>query len=144
VLAALAVSAGLGACGDDGGGSGAASAGGDKERFCRLASKDELAGFESLDDFDATEADDMERLDNALEELTEAAPTEVRDDVRIVAEGVRELVDVLSGIDMDDPEALAELSERAEELEGMQAEMERATENVDRYLEEECGIDPEA
>jgi hypothetical protein len=144
VLAILMVAAGLGACGDDGGDTEGTFAGGDKETFCRLASTDELAGFESLEDFDPSETGDMARLDSALQELTDAAPTAIRDDVRVVAEGVRELVDVLAGVDMDDPEALAALSERAEELESMQAEMERATANVDRYLEEECGIDPDA
>lgn len=139
----LALAAGLAACGDDGDG-GVLSSSGDKEAFCRLASSDEMEAFDDLEDFDPTQADDMAQLDRALDQLTDSAPPEIEDDVRVVAEGLRELVEVLSDIDMDDPDALAELSERAEELEGMQAEMERATENVDRYLEEECGIDPNA
>lgn len=141
MFASLALAGVLAACGDDGGGAGG---GGDKEAFCRLASSDELEGFDSLEDFDPNASDDMAELDSALDELTDTAPTAIRDDVRIVAEGVRELVEVLSEIDTSDPDALAELTERAEELEGMQAEMERSTENVDRYLEEECGIDPNA
>ena len=144
-LAALALVAGVAGCGDDGGaGDAAGGGGGDKEAFCELASSQELEGFESLDDFDPTEAADNAELDRALDELTDTAPTVIRDDVRTVAEGVRELVKVLSEIDTSDPDALDALTERAEELESMQAEMERATENVNRYLEEECGIDPEA
>lgn len=142
-LAALALVAGVAGCGDEGGG-GAASGSGDKEAFCELASSQELEGFESLDEFDPTEAADNAELDRALDELTDTAPTVIRDDVRTVAEGVRELVQVLSEIDTSDPDALEALTERAEELESMQAEMQRATENVNRYLEEECGIDPEA
>lgn len=139
----LALAAGLAGCGGDDGNEGAMAGTGDKEAFCRLASSDELEGFDGLEDFDPADAADVDELERALDDITSTAPPAIRDDVRIVAEGVRELMAVLSEVDTSDPGALAELGKRAEELEGMQAEMERASENVDRYLEEECGIDPD-
>ena len=145
LLAALALAGGLAACGDDGGGDAASgdggSGGGDgsKDRFCELASQEDIAG---LEDFDPSEAESMDRLDEALTQLSDAAPDEIRDDVDTVAEGLRELVEILSTIDTSDPDALSELTERAEELEGMQQRMEASVERVDRYLEEECGIEP--
>lgn len=142
MLAVLALGAGLAGCGDDGGDDGASGGGGgDKEAFCQLAAEEDVDG---LEDFDPNEAADMEELNRLLDELSDRAPSEIRDDVETVAEGLREFVEVLSTIDTSDPNALAELGERAEELEGMQEEMEAATERVDRYLEEECGIDPES
>jgi hypothetical protein len=143
LLAAAAVLAALAGCGDDDGGTAAegGGGGGDKEAFCRMASSEGLDSFENLEDFDPTESDDMEELDRALTELTAVAPREIRGDVQVVADGLRELLEVLSGIDTSDPEALAELSERAEELEGLQERMEASSERVDRYLEEECGIE---
>lgn len=141
VLAVLAIAGGLAACGgDDGDGASASGGGGggDKDRFC------ELADQEDIEDFDPASTGDMEQLDEALSDLSAAAPGEIKDDVETVASGLRELVEVLSTIDTSDPAAREELAERAEELEGMQEQMEVATGRVDRYLEEECGIDPEA
>lgn len=145
-LAVLAFGGGLAACGDDGGdgaagGGGGGGGGGDKDRFCELAAREDIEG---LEDFDPTRTGDMEQLDEALSDLSEAAPGEIRDDVDTVANGLRELVEVLSTIDTSDPKAMEELTERAEELEGMQERMEAATGRVDRYLEEECGIDPDS
>lgn len=142
VLAVLVLGGGLAACGDDGGDSASGGGGGgDKDRFCELAAQEDIEG---LEDFDPASTVDMEQLDEALSQLSDAAPSEIEDDVETVASGLRELVEVLSTIDTSDPEALTELAERAEELEGMQETMEAATERVDRYLEEECGIDPDA
>ena len=144
VLAVLAIGGGTAACGGDDGDGGSASGGGgggDKDRFCELAAQEDIEG---LEDFDPESTGDMEQLDEALAQLSDAAPGEIKDDVETVASGLRELVEVLSTIDTSDPDALGELAERAEELEGMQEKMEAATERVDRYLEEECGIDPEA
>jgi len=141
LLVALALGVALTACGDDGddGGGGAASGSGDKERFCELASRDDIAG---LDDFDPTRDGDMAELDAALDDLRDAAPEEIRDDVETVADGLRELVGILSTMDTSDPDAMAELAERTDELEALQERMESSVERVDRYLEEECGIDP--
>jgi hypothetical protein len=138
-VALLVLAAGLTACGDDDGGA-SSSGGGDKDRFCALASQQDIEG---LDDFDPSKKGDLAELDAALDDLHDAAPGEIRDDVDTVSAGLRELVE-LASVDRSDPDAMAELRDRASELQGRRAEMQAAAQRVEQYREKECGVDEDS
>lgn len=103
----------LAGCSDDGGGS--------KEAFCEL-----LASDADLD-IDTPEGQ------AAFEEALDAAPSEVSDDMDVLADAFEEL----EGVDENDPEAL----EAAFAVMGSPEVMEAMT-NIETYGVDECGMDP--
>lgn len=86
-------------------------------------------------------------LETSLEQLNafaDAAPEEIRDDLRTVYEGYARIVEALqeSGFDassgeVPDADALAQLQALGEELDT--EEFQTASENVNKWFEEECG-----
>jgi outer membrane murein-binding lipoprotein Lpp len=115
VVAAALVLAGCG--GSDGGG--------DTETFCEQVRALEAADQGVDDDVAAAAAD--------FEALIDDAPEELRDDLRIVVDAFTEL----DAIDENDPaafELFVELFERPEFVE--------ATENLEQFGVDECGLDP--
>lgn len=104
------------ACGDSDGG------GGDTASFCdRFQELDErYSGIDDPTDEDFTDAiDEIAELD---------PPAEIEDDWNTMIEAFRSFAD----IDVSDPEALADVDF---------TEAEAASDRVDSYLSEECGID---
>lgn len=129
----------------------AASCGGDAGSaagFC-----DQISALDSLDvdptaGVDPTSDDAGEQMVAAFQDvaarfndLEDAAPAEIADDVRLLAEGITALSDVFASVDGDfialagDEEALAQL----EVLDS--PEFDAASTNVETYVADECGID---
>ncbi|MCZ7527744.1 MAG: hypothetical protein M5U14_16005 [Acidimicrobiia bacterium] len=102
-------------CGDDDGGGSAGS-------FCDLAREFEARSDELGDIEDEASMD--EALD-AIKAFESAAPGEIKDDVKLVRESFEAIVE-------GDFDALLD--------EDKAAEIEEASANLERYLEEECGI----
>jgi hypothetical protein len=67
-------------------------------------------------------------------------PDEIAADWEALAGGVEQIAAVFGSIDINDPNALAQLQER---IGGVQAELGSASTNVQNYLSEECGIEIE-
>lgn len=111
----------------------------DAAAFCeRLASTASVdAALERFDPLDpagtaATFAEAADRLDG----LADAAPSEVEDSARLIADAVSEVVSALRVVHRDDPNgavaALDRLSDRSDELAAAGAELEA-------YAADECG-----
>ena len=133
VAAMLAVGCG------SGGGSGSAAT------FCDDAKglEERFNSFEN--DPDAFSFDTFNDILNELEDLT--PPAEIEDDWNTFIGGVRQLVDTLEpikdkdifGEDADDPEVQAAFEEFQTISED--PDLTKATENVEKYLADECGVD---
>ena len=145
VLLALLLVAG---CGDDDDGGGGSASGGGSGNFCARAAVFQER-FDELDSqFSGDEAPSGEVFEEAaaaISELADGAPGEIRDDLRTIADGVREIAEVFGDLDFSDPssfseEQMAELEEVGERMEAIGEEVEAASGRVEVYLEEECGI----
>ena len=105
------------ACGDDDGGGGVGGGGGDSA-FC-----DQARSLEEIDDADLSDEDALEQLQGALDDV----PDEIQDDAQV-------LLDAIEAIESGDFEFLIENEE----------ELTEATENLESFLADECGIDVES
>jgi hypothetical protein len=121
----LLLSAGLVACGDDGGDTLTA------EEFC-----EHLAEIEDMDDGDLLLEEDLDAALDALDELVAVAPDEVRDDLRIMRDKFAEFGEL--DIDEDDPEAGFE----ALMMVVFDPEFLGAAERLEEFSVEECGFEP--
>jgi hypothetical protein len=90
--------------------------------------------------------DDLETSLDQLNAFADAAPEEIRDDLRTVYEGYARVVEALQDAGFDpesgeipDADALAELQAIGEELDN--AEFQEAAENVSTWFEEECSTE---
>jgi hypothetical protein len=148
------------ACGDDGdddaGGSGSSSAsgsasgpettddatddtdggGGDAEasdEFCAQA--DTLANDDSLDDMDVDDPDAVAVAMGLLDDWADEAPDDVATDIRTLVSTFEEMVTLFDDPDIvNDPEAM-------EQLEAITAEAEEASERVETFVLDACGIE---
>ena len=126
---------GLATCAEDGEGD---------EEFCAAA--EELEAALEEDPFEGDPETFDERLDQgqaAIEALADAAPDEISQEIDVAASGFRELLDLFREI--DDPTDEAEVEAAFEEFFSGEAaaEFDEATDAVNAYALEECGIDLE-
>jgi hypothetical protein len=106
--------------------------GGDSSEFCGVIDDIQDANFDELD-FEDPEA--LAAALDALEELRDAAPGDLEEDMDQLIAGFEFLAENFD--DLSDPEAAAELEEEfADEFEDFDA----AGERVDEFSLEECGI----
>ncbi len=142
------------ACGDDDGGS--ATAGGSSEAFCGLAdevqSLDELGEGVDPTDFGALE-NQLDEFNSVLDDAVDAAPGEIRDDVELVARTVNEMFEAMRGPLQElteNPEAAAQNPEIFQQLQEAapspeeEEELEAASQRIEEFVEEECGIDTDS
>jgi hypothetical protein len=115
---------------EDDGGDGEAS-----DEFCGMA--ETFAEEENLDELDFEDPDDVEIAVGLLEEFRDAAPDDVAEDIDLLVEAFGAIVEVLND-NPDDPEAQAEAFA---ELEEEFADVEQATERVEEFTREACGVD---
>ena len=119
--------------GDDGGDGGTGA-------FCAEAAGVERR-FAALDDTDVPSGEEFTEVSEAFADLSDDAPDEIADDMETIATALGRLAEVFEGIDIADPESLEALEEEAARLEDELGDLEAAGENVEAYLEEECGVD---
>lgn len=145
ILAALALALGLAGCGDDGD---ETSDGGD---FCALA--------ENFSEFDDSAEEiftgggaDADELKKAWTEITanfddfrEAAPGEIKDDVATVTDVVDDFTAILEEADYSITTLITQaatdpsIQERLEAFDG--DDIEAASDRVEKYVSDECGVD---
>jgi hypothetical protein len=109
--------------GDDGGIT--PGGGGD---FCELAAS--YADDADLQNFNPNDPNALDTALAALQQLENAAPDEIADDLTLLVDAFEQLVD----IDFSDPDAVDDLST-------IGTRIEEAAANVDAYLTDVCGID---
>jgi hypothetical protein len=108
----------------------------------------EAQGFNEVFSGEAFQSDDPANLEEqfnasqqALEQLEESAPDEIKEDVGIIADALAGLIDVFASANYDftqlaqDPEAIAQLEAFNSQ------EITDASTRVEAYLTEVCGID---
>jgi hypothetical protein len=139
----------LTACGGDG--SGKAGSGGD---YCSDL-KDAKKEVDALKDGDFS---DLEKTTDAMNELADEAPDEIKDDWEILVKGVTKLVDALkkAGLDDDDMATLQTgeipdgvditvLQSLMTEIKALDTpEFQEAGENINKHAKDECGVDLQA
>jgi hypothetical protein len=111
--------------------------------FCSQAQGfDEVFGDEAFQSNDPANLEDQfNASQQALAELENSAPDEIKDDVGIIADALAGLIEVFSAANYDftalaqDPEAIAQLEAFSS------AEITDASTRVEAYLTEVCGID---
>lgn len=132
---------GLMACG---GGDEVAATAKKGDAFCKLAEKADEAGddLNDLDPFsaDANDLEDAftEALD-AAEKATAKAPKDISKDLNEALDIQKEIVGILEDNDFDFAKALEdeELLQLGEDVEGL-------NEDIEEYLDDKCGIDPDS
>lgn len=132
----LAALLALAACGGDDGG--------EPEAFCdRAALLD--ARFEQLDDSlggdEVPTAETFEEMSEAVGEVAEDAPDDIRDDMETVADGLARFGEVAGDPDLTEASSIDQALE--EELAGLAEDIEASTERIETYLSDECGLDAE-
>jgi hypothetical protein len=135
----------LAACGDDGGsaaggraGSGAAetSVAGREDEFCTRAEQLDQRVESALADLEGDDPSVRDAFQQLAEELRAMDPPEaIASDWGALADGVDQLATAFQEFDITDPDSLAALEEAEERLT-------TASDNVETYLRDECGINP--
>jgi hypothetical protein len=116
-------------CSDGEGGGGGSSA-----AFCK--------DFKSLtNDFKDLDSNDEAALADAYRQLDELnPPEEISAEYHKIVGSAREAMETLQKIDPSDAEAVAKAQEK---FEASRDEIEKASTKVDRFLKDECKIDPD-
>ena len=77
----------------------------------------------------------------AFDELTAAAPDEIKDDFQVIADAYGKMADALQGVDLSnpnpDPATLAKLTKLGQELN--QAKLTQASTNISNWARDNCG-----
>ncbi len=141
LLISLAATVGLfvTACGDDGG------KGGSSGDFCTLARAFESAqaGTDDIFNGDASSADvkkAFETVDKQINAMVNAAPAEIKKDTQTVQAGLRTFIDVMKSADYDLTKLFSDPTV-ADKLAVLDSdEFQKASENIDTYLNDTCGI----
>lgn len=117
--------AGLSACGGGGGGS--------TESFCDVANDiNELNAS-----FDGSEQPNFDLARTVADRLVGAAPAEIREDAEVLRDAITAFAEAFEGVeDFSDPAAL----ERFNNLDIDEERVQTATDNINAFAEEECGI----
>jgi hypothetical protein len=88
-----------------------------------------------------TEATDLDQAKAAFDDLTAAAPDEIKDDFEVIADAYSKMVDALQGVDLSnpnpDPATLQKLTQLGQELD--QAKLTQASTNISTWARDNCG-----
>lgn len=96
---------------------------------------------------DVPSGEAFEETADAIGGLAEGAPTAIRGDLETLEEGVREIAEIFGDIDLSDPAALSDpenmdqLEQMSERMQALDADIGDASERVETYLSDECGLD---
>ena len=106
----------------------------DSEFCTRAAEIDQRVedGLDKLDDDDPSVADAFRQLADQLRGLD--APDAISSEVAALADGLDRMAEAFDGIDITDPETLTALDDA-------QGNLDTASEKVDAFLKDECGIE---
>lgn len=109
------------------------------EAWCDLA-QDFENDLDGLDSMDVTDPDSVraafEEAQAAIDDAADAAPDEIKDAVETTQDGFAELAGALEDVDYN----FLDLDMSV--IEDLDAEMEAASDEIDTFNEEECGIEP--
>lgn len=100
--------------------------------------------------FEGDEMPSSEAFDqtaDAIGGLADDAPSAIKGDLETLEDGVREIAVIFGDIDLTDPAALTDpenvekLEQMTERMEALDTEIGDASERVEDYLADECGLD---
>jgi len=84
---------------------------------------------------------DLQDAKAAFDELTAAAPNEIKDDFQVIADAYGKMADALQGVDLSnpnpDPATVAKLTKLGQELN--QAKLTQASTNISNWARDNCG-----
>ena len=96
---------------------------------------------------DVPSSEAFEETADAIGGLADGAPTAIKGDLETLEDGVREIADIFGDIDLSDPAALTDpantekLEQMGERMEALDTDIGEASERVETYLSDECGLD---
>jgi hypothetical protein len=126
----------LAACGGGGGG------GGSQQAFCDTLKKD-VAVFSDLDNqSDLGDTQVLQEASKALDDLAKKAPSEIKADMDKVAKGVKDSIGVFDQLSDAIKEGdTSKLSDLDKQFSDQNKGFEQATQNVEKFAKDKCGID---
>jgi hypothetical protein len=122
---------------DDGGDDGATDSSAFLDEDCQFL----LAGLNPLAGLSPGSDTDIQDLSDQMQAAAEEAPDEIQDAMATIADGYAEMAEALDGVDLSDPQALAdpEVSQKLAELEStFDDDFQAASETVSEYMTENC------
>ena len=97
-------------------------------------------GTRISDALTGTGAGNLEDAKEAFDELTAAAPDEIKDDFQVIADAYSKMVDALQGVDLSDPNpdaaTLQKLTQLGQDLD--QPALTQASTNIATWAQENC------
>ena len=117
----------LGACSSGGG-----SAGGSTEAFCNA-----LRGYTALFAGTGAESSDEQKFEDALADLANKAPSEIKADMTSIAASVKTQRSLASAGE-DDPSKLESLESQ---FSAQGPALDRASANIEKFAKDKCGVD---
>jgi len=126
----------LAACGGGGGG------GGSQQAFCDALKKDQAA-FSDLDNqSDLDNSQSLSLIGKAFDELEAKAPSEIKSDMQTVNKALKALSSAAEQFsDAQSNGDFSKLSDLEQSFSDQNSGFEKASENVDKYAKDKCGID---
>jgi len=89
----------------------------------------------------AGKSDDVENASNYLDELSDAAPDEIKDDLKTVAEAIGKISEALKSVDTSNPQAAYTDPDFQAALQELQdPDYTAAAKNVGDWITENCGV----
>lgn len=124
---------------EDGGSSGGSDP---NSAFC----KDARSFSERFDDFDAEIGTDLSKAGDVFTQASDAmdsfdAPSEIADDWSLLSKALDRLGEAYGDIDFSDAESLDKLESVASDIEAELGDIDSASERIDAYFSDVCGID---
>lgn len=141
----------LTACGDDDGGKASGGSGGD---YC----SDLKAAKKQVDALKGGDFSELEKTTDAMHELADEAPSDIKDDWKTLVGGVDKVVDAMKKAGLDDSDIATLQSGQIPDgvdmssLQGLIAEIQsldtadfqKAGENISKQAKDKCGVDLQA
>lgn len=133
-------------CGGDDDDVGASVSGGFCDR-ARLLDRQMTNLEEQFEGDEMPSSEAFEETADAIGGLADGAPSAVKGDLETLEKGVREIAEIFGDIDLSDPSALTDpanvekFEEMGERMEALDADIGEASERVETYLSDECGLD---
>jgi hypothetical protein len=113
------------------------SSGATAESWCDFAEESDVVDdvFDSLGDDPTQVETGLKRVEEFVQQLPDEAPSEIADDVKVLADGTQMLIDAFADADYQLLDADLSFMSDSE----LEAQLDEAGDNIDEYTERECG-----
>jgi hypothetical protein len=116
--------------------------GGSQQAFCDALKKDQSAFSDLSNQSDLTDAQSLSAINNALGDLVNKAPSEIKGDMQTVANAAKSSFSALSEFSSAAKGGdLSKLSDLEKQFSDQNKGLDAAEQNVEKYAKDKCGVD---